>query len=797
MSALAAGMLAFGFVSPWLLVGGLLLSTAPVLIHLLRRRQYVDRPWAAMQFLQSALRSQTRRVRLEALALLVVRTALIGLAGAALAQPYFDEDETRRELPSGRERVLVVDTSLSMNAGPRGAAPLDRARAAAAKIVDGSAAGDTFRLIQIRGIPPLIVIQQPSADRRAILQQINGLKSTQERADVAGALRAVRFCLEHAPPAARPEVVVISDFQSSNWLPDQKPAQRELSDLFDSIARSAELLCLHVKSERHSNLSLTDLRPVLGPPPARSVVAVEISVANSGAVPVADIPVEVFAGQQRVGLANVSIAPGDTVGAQIALSGLSPAERALVAQLPDDALADDNRRWLALPEPRPVEVLLVSGRPAGDGRRGAADYVQLALSPGRTPAHSGFSTTSVDAAGLAAADLARYACVFLCNPREIEAVDTTRLRAYVAAGGGLVVALGDQWRPAASPPGGDQKVEGLLPGSAVEIVARDEPVRFSPGDYRHPIIQPFAGNPDAGLLTTEIDRYWRVDLPEASSGDVVLAFSTGDPAIVEHRIGQGHVLLVTTSLDDAWSKWPLWPSFLPVVHELTRAAAAGADASLARLVGETLSFSLPADDFGVSVELRRPIGNVSELRKGALPDGTWAVTAIAESAGLHTLTFGSPRHSATTIAVNIDPAEGRLAFLDAPALAELATGAAIRSLENWQPAATPLLRTSHRGRLSNTLLLIVVGLLIVDQLMTWRFRAGLAALGLLLVAAPAATLGGRTGFLTALLAAALLAALALTLVVRSRLRIRPFARHSSEHTAPRASQWSVKQNTEQ
>ena len=32
-------------------------------------------------------------------------------------------------------------------------------------------------------------------------------------------------------------------------------------------------------------------------------------------------------------------------------------------------------------------------------------------------------------------------------------------------------------------------------------------VRLAPGDYRHPVIQPFAGNPDAGLLTTEIERY--------------------------------------------------------------------------------------------------------------------------------------------------------------------------------------------------------------------------------------------------------------------------------------------------
>jgi hypothetical protein len=113
-------VLAFGFVSPWLLAGGLALSAVPVVIHLLRRRNYIERPWAAMQFLQAAIRSQSRRVRLESIAVLLVRTALIAVAAAAIAQPYFDEDDAVRESLSGRERILVIDTSLSMSAGQRG-----------------------------------------------------------------------------------------------------------------------------------------------------------------------------------------------------------------------------------------------------------------------------------------------------------------------------------------------------------------------------------------------------------------------------------------------------------------------------------------------------------------------------------------------------------------------------------------------------------------------------------------------------------------------------------------------------
>jgi hypothetical protein len=149
-------------------------------------------------------------------------------------------------------------------------------------------------------------------------------------------------------------------------------------------------------------------------------------------------------------------------------------------------------------------------------------------------------------------------------------------------------------------------------------------------------------------------------------------------------------------------------------------------------------------------------------------------------AGVHSLSRGTPAHPVESFSVNVDPDEGRLSFLDSAALVDLAPDSAFRSLEKWQPATPSMLRSSQRSRLSRMLLIVVLGLLLVDQLMTWKFRMGLAALALLVGAAPAATVGGRSGVLMALVAVSLLGALLITLFARSRASRGPAARRVTE-----------------
>ena len=83
-------IVAFGFVSP-VMLWGLALGAVPIGIHLLHRRRFVEQPWAAMRFLIAATKKQSRRLRLEQLLLLIVRTLILVLASMALARPSVEK----------------------------------------------------------------------------------------------------------------------------------------------------------------------------------------------------------------------------------------------------------------------------------------------------------------------------------------------------------------------------------------------------------------------------------------------------------------------------------------------------------------------------------------------------------------------------------------------------------------------------------------------------------------------------------------------------------------------------------
>ncbi len=78
-----------------------------------------------------------------------------------------------------------------------------------------------------------------------------------------------------------------------------------------------------------------------------------------------------------------------------------------------------------------------------------------------------------------------------------------------------------------------------------------------------------------------------------ASWTTVLPWTTGDPAILERPVGKGRVVLVTTSLDDSWGNWVLWPSFVPLMNRLLQFSMAGRIQSEPLLVGSPVRLDVP------------------------------------------------------------------------------------------------------------------------------------------------------------------------------------------------------------
>src|SRR5262249_24429904 len=141
----------------------------PIIIHLLNRRRYRVVIWAAMRFLLNAEKKNAKKMRIEQLLLLAVRTAFVLFLVLAMASvmPCSEKvwhalfpDSMARAATLGAQRthrILVLDGSFSMATRVGDQTCFERAQAVAAQIVRDAPRGDGFSVVLMSAPPRRVV----------------------------------------------------------------------------------------------------------------------------------------------------------------------------------------------------------------------------------------------------------------------------------------------------------------------------------------------------------------------------------------------------------------------------------------------------------------------------------------------------------------------------------------------------------------------------------------------------------------------------------------------------------------
>ena len=143
-----------------------------------------------------------------------------------------------------------------------------------------------------------------------------------------------------------------------------------------------------------------------------------------------------------------------------------------------------------------------------------------------------------------------------------------RIRALVRNGGGLIVALGENSGTRAW--GGASE---LLPGTVGEIIDRSAERGGTMGslDRNHPALESFRGARSGDFTSARYLRYRA--LSQESSDGVLARFDDGGIALTERQVGDGKVVVFTSTFDGYWNDLPVQPVFLPLIQSLVRHAA--------------------------------------------------------------------------------------------------------------------------------------------------------------------------------------------------------------------------------
>jgi hypothetical protein len=628
-----------GLFAPWFLAG-LAGLAVPIYLHLLRRQTTTPKPVSSLMFFESRTQSSIRHRRLHYFLLLSLRLLMLLLLILAFANPFINRNAAA--LASERLVLLVIDNSFSMRAGTR----LADAKDAAVRVLAGK--GVARGQVGAFG-SQLRLMTQPIQDQAALHAAIEAIHPGDGHGNFGELARAVRAMAEsvHTPI----ELHLFSDMQRG-----------DLAATFSDMALPANVKLVEhaVVSKAQPNWTVEsldapgqvwgkDAKPVrvqaviagYGTPPAQRTVSLVVN-GKTTATKNVSVPAN--------GRATVEFPPLEVP------YGFSRCEVRIDAA---DALPADDLRRFAVERSDPQKVLLI--RNYGDNR--SPLYVGAALS---AAAQSAFMLESINVNEAADRQPSQYAFIILSDLNTLPSLLENSLTEYVRSGGSLLIAAGTS-------AGGRSQIP-IFGAHIVETRdynrVPDRYMAVGSSDSSFPAVAKADGWPGVRF-------FYALDV---DPGDARVVVRLGDqtPLLLEKRIGEGRVLLLTSGLDNLTNDFPLHPAFVPFIEQTARYLAGSERRGGARPVDAYLELR-NAKQRSQGVEVIDPEGK----RPLTLGEAASAQSFQLTEAGYYQLRLANGRQD--EVGVNPDPRESNLDVIPEDVLA-LWQG---KGGESAQPASAP------------------------------------------------------------------------------------------------------------
>src|SRR6202522_1126686 len=639
-----------GVLAPWFLAGlaGLAL---PLYLHLLKRQTTMPKQVSSLMLFESRTQSSTPHRRLRYFLLLSLRLLWLVLLILAFANPFINRNAAT--LASNRLVLLVVDNSFSMRAGTR----LSDARDAAIGVLSGKGAARA----QVAAFgSQLRLMTQPIEDQSALRAAVQAIQPGDAHGNFGELARAVRSMAEsvHTPI----ELHLFSDMQRS-----------ELAATFSDMTLPANVTLLtHAvvgKAQPNWTVESVDAPGQVWGKDAKPV-RVEAVIAGFD-TPAANRTVSLVVNGKTTATKTVAIpangrATVDFPSLEVPY-GFSRCEVKIDSA---DALPADDLRRFAVQRSDPQKALVIHNY--GDNR--SPLYVGAALS---AAAQSAFALESINVNEAADRQPSQYAFVVLSDVNSVPSLLENSLTEYVRSGGSVLIATGTS-------AGG----RSTIPIFGAHIIETRDYSRV-PDRYMA------AGSSDSsypGVAKadgwTGVKFFYALNV-DAGDARVIVRLGDQTPLLLEKRLGEGRVMLLTSGLDNLTNDFPLHPAFVPFIEQTARYLAGSERQGGARPVDAYLELR-NAKEQGQGVEVTDPKGK----RPLTLGEAASAQSFQLTEAGYYQLRLANGRQD--EVGVNPDPKESNLDVIPEDVLA-LWQGKASQSSQEASASNTARLKKTPQS----------------------------------------------------------------------------------------------------
>ena len=562
----------------WLAPAGLALlglALLPILSHLIRRPPNERWFFGAMMLLDRVQKSPTKRTRIHDLFLLLIRILMLMLLGLAILQPQLQWPNPNEPLNRASKIVVLVDRSLSMNQRIDGINSLTVLEEVKKSVQN-----------ELRDLPSEIEVQVFSfskesesltdgfsKDKNITISSIQTITQSQEVGNLSTALQDARRVLD----GKGGEIWLYTDQAGEFWT---ESLEEEIQLL---VTQNISLRPRPFSPKNPQNIAISSAKYGEGVEGG----AVTFTVTNFGAQD-REVHCQVLLPNDIKINTFVNVPAYETADAFVTVPRVVDGGVATI-HVDDPYLELDNEFHFHLPRIGASRVLVVDGDPGAASIDSEVYFLERALSPlGSGGQIKGIVPDIIGEYGLGVLNSETHQVLFLANITNPSALSTS-LQTFVRDGGGVVLSLGSNTSIDAM----NSALSDLLPAPLREVRTLSQDFNYAIKtripDSSHELFSPFL----RGGLSEFADVSWKkvVSLEpfqETDAINVLLSLENEMPLLIEHKVGNGRILLLTSTIDMDWGNLPLQSVYMPLIQRVVGYLGGVSSSSMRRtcLVGE-------------------------------------------------------------------------------------------------------------------------------------------------------------------------------------------------------------------
>ncbi len=344
------------------------------------------------------------------------------------------------------------------------------------------------------------------------------------------------------------EIYLLSDFQKGRL-----SEEKSLPDLSKLLNDKVKLYTFNYSGKEIYNLGIDKLEVNTQIFEKDKPISFNATVTNYSNQSADNTVVSLFVNGERSAQQSISLAPGESKIISMESVAKTTGYTDAVAELEDDDILQDNRRYanFYIPDKIPVGIFYDD--------ENDISFIETALS--LTGETGTIKLIEKNINQISSFDLSQFGVIIIDASGNV--INTERLKAYVENGGGLFLM-----------PGGKSDFSGFssitsalnLPnpvGVAGSLSQTNNAVSFDKIEFEHPIFQNIFSQTDKKKLDSP-EIYYHLKLFSEGKGVTIISLTDGTSFLGDYKIGKGKVLILNTSPVLSWSNFPLKNIFAPM-----------------------------------------------------------------------------------------------------------------------------------------------------------------------------------------------------------------------------------------